>query len=135
MQELVQLLEFLAEAFRCHVSHFQCLTVLKHLKWCTWHRKASAKNSRKLNKFLHSEVNLLIQHSQQYKNHGRCQQPQCCSTASTGSNVVVYFKIPYFIGCSQISTLKIKAFLNDLMLTYYNALQMVKNLFWTGIYL
>ena len=27
-----------------------------------WHRKASAKNSSKLNKFLHSEVNLLIQH-------------------------------------------------------------------------
>ena len=26
------------------------------------HRKASAKNSSKLNKFLHSEVNLLIQH-------------------------------------------------------------------------
>ena len=32
-----------------------------HWKWCTWHRKASAKNSSKLNKFLHSEVNLLIQ--------------------------------------------------------------------------
>ena len=32
------------------------------LKRCTWHRKASAKNSSKLNKFLHSEVNLLIQH-------------------------------------------------------------------------
>ena len=31
-------------------------------KWCTWHRKASAKNSSKLNKFLHSEVNQLIQH-------------------------------------------------------------------------
>ena len=29
---------------------------------CTWHRKASAKNSSKLNKFLHSEVNQLIQH-------------------------------------------------------------------------
>ena len=26
------------------------------------HRKASAKNSSKLNKFLHSEVNVLIQH-------------------------------------------------------------------------
>ena len=35
---------------------------VKHWKWCTWHRKASAKNSSKLNKFLHSEVNLLIQH-------------------------------------------------------------------------
>ena len=28
---------------------------------CTWHRKASDKKSSKLNKFLHSEVNLLIQ--------------------------------------------------------------------------
>ena len=28
---------------------------------CSWHRKASAKNSSKLNKFLHSEVNQLIQ--------------------------------------------------------------------------
>ena len=28
----------------------------------TWHQKDSAKNSSKLNKFLHSEVNLLIQH-------------------------------------------------------------------------
>ena len=28
----------------------------------TWHRKASAKNSSKLNKLLHSEVNLLIQY-------------------------------------------------------------------------
>ena len=34
----------------------------KHWKWRTWHWKASAKNSIKLNKFLHSEVNLLIQH-------------------------------------------------------------------------
>ena len=31
-------------------------------KRCTWHRKVSAKNSSKLNKFLHSEVNILIQH-------------------------------------------------------------------------
>ena len=39
------------------------LTVtVKHWKWCTWHRKASAKNLSKLNKFLHSEVNQLIQH-------------------------------------------------------------------------
>ena len=29
----------------------------------TWHREASAKNSSKLNKFLHSEVNQLIQHN------------------------------------------------------------------------
>ena len=41
-KNLFNLLEFLAEAFRCHVHHFQCLTVL--------------------NKFLHSEVNQLIQH-------------------------------------------------------------------------
>jgi hypothetical protein len=27
MQEVVQLFEFLAEAFRCHVHHFQSLTV------------------------------------------------------------------------------------------------------------
>ena len=29
---------------------------------CPWHRKASAKTSSKLNKFLHSEVNQIIQH-------------------------------------------------------------------------
>ena len=34
---------------------------VKHWKRCTWHRKASAKISSKL-KFLHSEVNQLIQH-------------------------------------------------------------------------
>ena len=44
-KNLFNLLEFLAEGFRCYV-----------------HRKASAKNSSKLNWFLHSEVNLLIQH-------------------------------------------------------------------------
>ena len=53
-KNLFNLLEFLAD-FRCHVT-------VKHWKWCTWHRKASAKNSSKLNKFLHSEVNLLMQH-------------------------------------------------------------------------
>ena len=65
-KNLFNVLEFLAGAFWCHVHHFQCLTVpvellgtIKHWKWCTWHQKASAKNS---NKFLHSEVNLLIQH-------------------------------------------------------------------------
>ena len=31
---------------------------------CHVHRKASAKTSSKLNKFLHSEVNLLIQHNE-----------------------------------------------------------------------
>ena len=35
---------------------------VKHWKRSTWHRKASAKNSSKLNKFLPSEVNQLIQH-------------------------------------------------------------------------
>ena len=54
--------------FRCHVHHFQCLTVPavppgpSSWKWCIWHWKASDRNSSKLNKFLHSEVNLLIQH-------------------------------------------------------------------------
>ena len=63
MQEFVEL-EFLAEAFRCHVHHYQCLTVHREsqaLKMSTWYRKASAKNSSTLNKFLHNEVNLLIQ--------------------------------------------------------------------------
>ena len=55
-KNLFNLLEFLAEAFWCHVHHFQCLTVP-----VDWYRKASAKNSSKLNKFLHSEVNLLRQ--------------------------------------------------------------------------
>ena len=36
---------------------------IKHWKWCTWHQKASAKNSSKSNKFLHSLVNLLIQYT------------------------------------------------------------------------
>ena len=54
MQELVQFTWVLAEAFRCHVHHFQCLTVPVELG-------ASAKNSSKLNKFLHSEVIQLIQ--------------------------------------------------------------------------
>ena len=78
-KNLFNLLEFLAEAFRCHLHHFQCLTVpvelaaaswtaasstgtVKHWKWCTWHRKASAKNSSKLNKSFHSEMNQLVQH-------------------------------------------------------------------------
>ena len=49
---------------------------VKHWKWCTWYRKASAKNSSKLNKFLHSEVNLLIQHiivqDQDGQNNNKC---------------------------------------------------------------
>ena len=51
----------------CCINWFTslCKTV-KHWKWCTWHRKASAKNSSKLKKFLHSEVNQLIQHKGVY---------------------------------------------------------------------
>ena len=56
-KNLFNLLEILAEAFLCHVHHFQCLTVPVELAG-----KACTKNSSKLNKFLHSEVNLLIQH-------------------------------------------------------------------------
>ena len=37
------------------------IETVKHWKWSIWHRKTSAKNSGKLKKFLHSEVNLLIQ--------------------------------------------------------------------------
>ena len=54
--------------FTCCINRFISLCrnwlqwTAKHWKWCTRHRKASAKNSSKLNKFLHSEVNLLIQH-------------------------------------------------------------------------
>ena len=59
MQELVQF-KFLAEAFQCHVHHFQCLTV-QALKMMQMASKASAKNLSKLNKFLHSEVNQLMQ--------------------------------------------------------------------------
>ena len=64
-KNLFNLLEFSAGAFRYHVHHFKCLTVSVELpqqwKWCTWHRKAFAKNSSKLNKFLHSQVKLSIQ--------------------------------------------------------------------------
>jgi hypothetical protein len=59
---LFNLLKFLAEALRCHVHNFQCLSVPVELVSSTWHQKSSAKNSSKLNKFLHSEVNLLLQH-------------------------------------------------------------------------
>ena len=41
---------------------WSCTGTIKHWKWCTWHRKANAKNSIKLNKFLHREVNLLLLH-------------------------------------------------------------------------
>ena len=46
-KNLFNLLEFLAEAFRCQVHHFQCLTVPP---------------GSKLNKFLDSELNQLIEH-------------------------------------------------------------------------
>ena len=36
-KNLLNLLEFLAEVFRCHVHHFQCLTL--PVDRCTWHRK------------------------------------------------------------------------------------------------
>ena len=52
-KNLFNLLEFLAEAFRGHRDR-QALKMMP--------RKASIKKSSKLNKFLHSEVNLLIQH-------------------------------------------------------------------------
>ena len=44
------------------LSNLSSTGTVKHWKWCTWHWKASAKNSSKLNVFLHSEVNQLIQH-------------------------------------------------------------------------
>ena len=40
------------------------------------HQKASAKNSSKLNKFLHSEVNLLIQHINIYNKALKIYKPQ-----------------------------------------------------------
>ena len=52
-KNLFNLPKFLTEAFRCHVHHFH---TMMHM-----HREASTKNSSKLNKFLHSEVSLLIQ--------------------------------------------------------------------------
>ena len=61
-KNLFNLLEFLAEAFRCHLHHFHAF------QFWIWilHRKTSAKNSSRLNKFLHSEVNLLLQHMYAY---------------------------------------------------------------------
>ena len=55
-KNLFNLLEFLAEAFRCQVHYFQCLENYAH------GIEKLLQNSSKLNKFLHSEVNLLIQH-------------------------------------------------------------------------
>ena len=66
MQELVQLTWVFSRGFSASFPSSSMLDgstgTVKHWKWCTWHRKASAKNSSKLNKFLHSVVNLLIQH-------------------------------------------------------------------------
>ena len=56
-----QMLEHLDTIFRCYYDRKMNMLTVKHWKWCTWHLKASVKNSSKLNKFLHSEVNLLIQ--------------------------------------------------------------------------
>ena len=36
-----------------------CFVHLKHWKWCTWHRKASAKTQVSLTKFLQSEVKII----------------------------------------------------------------------------
>ena len=60
----VLLIDSLHYARTCstYLSLFSRSFNVKHWKWYTWHRKASAKNSSKLNKFLHSEVNQLIQH-------------------------------------------------------------------------
>ena len=56
-------LRFLISFTTSHFFTNSCkLFYVKRWKWYTWHRKASANNSSKLNKFLHSEVNLLIQH-------------------------------------------------------------------------
>jgi hypothetical protein len=48
---------------------------VKHWKWCTWHRKSSAENSSKLNKFLHCKVNLLI-HDQDGQNNNKKERTQ-----------------------------------------------------------
>ena len=63
-KNLFNLLEFLVEivdAMCIIFNAWRSTGTIKPWKWCTWHRKASAKNSSKLNKFLHREVNQLIQ--------------------------------------------------------------------------
>ena len=66
LQELVQLTWCFSRSFSMPYASFSMLYgpggTGQHWKWCTWHQEASAKNSSKLNKFLHSEVNILIQH-------------------------------------------------------------------------
>ena len=65
MQELAQLTWVFSRSFLMPCASFAMLDgprTVKHWKWCKWHWKASAKSSSKLSKFLHREVNLLIQH-------------------------------------------------------------------------
>ena len=67
------LLKFLAEAFQCHVHHFQCLTVPVELAQVPLGLSSienDAHSIKKLllkiqvsEKFLHSEVNLIIQYN------------------------------------------------------------------------
>ena len=48
--------------YKPNIKELARLTWVFSRSFFRWHRKASAKNSSKLSKFLHSEVNLLIQH-------------------------------------------------------------------------
>ena len=41
------------------VKYVLFCTTVKHWKWCTWHRKASAKTQVSLTKFLQSEVKII----------------------------------------------------------------------------
>ena len=84
-KNFVKLTWVLAEAFRCHGHHFQCLTVLvelrtvKHWKWCPWHRKASAKTQVSLTKFFQSEVKLIhiiVQNNTYYSARSRWTKQQ-----------------------------------------------------------
>ena len=62
MQNL-HLLEFLAEAFQCHVPHIQCLAVLVELGSSSIENDAPGTEKLLLEtqvKILHSEVNLII---------------------------------------------------------------------------
>ena len=54
-----------------------CITFNVHWKWCTCHRKASAKNSSKLDKFLHSEVNNI--NTTYYSARSRLTKQQYCN--------------------------------------------------------
>ena len=66
MQELVQLTWVFSRSFSMPCASFSmnlniAASSVKHWKRCIWQRKASTINSSKLNKLLHSEVNLLVQ--------------------------------------------------------------------------